>query len=103
MDIQCHRCGEVITAPYFHEGKPYGYSCIKVVNPTVKKNKHKEHWVKADTHNYINAGRKCFVTAIAAGVTRKSFVVYDLITGNPIALDTHHMRVSGTDIFINLL
>jgi hypothetical protein len=103
MDIQCHRCGEVITAPYFHKDKPYGYSCIKVVNPTVKKNKRKEHWVKADTHDYNFDGVKQLVTAVSNGLKRKSYVVKDIMTGSPVALDSRYMRVSGTDILINLL
>jgi hypothetical protein len=103
MDIACHRCGEIITAPYFHEGKPYGYSCIKIVNPSVKKKQVKEHWVKADTHNYNPSGGKHLVIAISGSVKRKSYVVTNIDTGKLYALDARYMQVSGPDVFINLL
>lgn len=103
MNIVCHRCGEVITAPYFHEGKPYGYSCIKIVNPTVKKNKRKEHWVIADSHNYNPAGGKHLVVATSGATKRKSYVVTDLHTSALVALDTQYMRIIGSNVLINLL
>ena len=37
MTIHCELCGEELTAPQFFEGKPYGWSCIKKVNPAAKK------------------------------------------------------------------
>lgn len=30
--MNCARCGEPITCPYFFKGQVYGYSCIKKVN-----------------------------------------------------------------------
>lgn len=103
MNIVCHRCGEIITAPYFHDGKPYGYSCIKIVNPSAKKNKYKEHWVIADSHNLNPAGGKHLVTAISGAVKRKSYVVTDLHTNALVALDMQYMRVIDSTVFINLL
>jgi hypothetical protein len=104
MNVLCHRCGEVITAPYFHEGKPYGYSCIKIVNPTIKKKQSKEHWVIADSHNYNPAGGgKQHITALAGNIKRQSYVVTNLATGSHVALDAHYMHITGPDVFINLV
>lgn len=48
--MKCARCGEEITIAYIFEGKAFGYTCIKVVNPsaTKKTKKNKEFWVKAE-------------------------------------------------------
>lgn len=37
-------CGEKLTQPEFFNGKPYGFSCIKKVNPFAKKSKEKSNW-----------------------------------------------------------
>ncbi len=42
----CTCCGTELTKPQFFEGKAYGMSCIKNVNPAHKVNK-KIIWVKA--------------------------------------------------------
>ena len=36
----CTLCGEQLTAPQFFEGNAYGWSCIKKVNPSAKKQKY---------------------------------------------------------------
>lgn len=36
--ITCVCCGSSLTMPQFHNGKPYGYTCIKKVNPSHKLN-----------------------------------------------------------------
>lgn len=33
----CTLCKEPVTVPYWHEGKPYGYTCITKVNPKAKR------------------------------------------------------------------
>lgn len=50
--MNCHRCGEPITAPYFYRGKPYGWTCIKTVNPTVKKDKSADRWIIPQAHTF---------------------------------------------------
>jgi len=37
MIVHCALCGEELTAPQFYKGKPYGWSCIKKVDPKAKK------------------------------------------------------------------
>lgn len=44
--FNCTCCGSVVTAPYFHGNGVYGWTCIKKVNPSAKKNK--AVYVKAD-------------------------------------------------------
>ena len=46
MAIFCTRCGEELTAPKFHNGKPYGYSCYAVI--TGKKSQDKRQFVEVD-------------------------------------------------------
>lgn len=47
--MRCARCMEEITAPYFYNGKVYGWTCIKIVNPVAKRrNKEPQHWILAD-------------------------------------------------------
>jgi hypothetical protein len=45
--ICCALCGEKLTAPVFFQGKIYGWSCIKKVNPAAKKVK--TNYVIADS------------------------------------------------------
>ena len=49
MLCKCARCGEDLTAPHFFKGKPYGWTCIKIVNPTARKPKVKDIWVKSES------------------------------------------------------
>ena len=44
----CALCGEFLTQPYFHNGKPYGYSCINKVLPAGKKAKKADRFQKAE-------------------------------------------------------
>ncbi len=37
--MKCHCCGADITAPQFHEGKAYGWSCINRVAPGKRRRK----------------------------------------------------------------
>ena len=39
--FNCSCCGTEVTSPYFFKGGVYGYTCIKKVNPKVKRNKGK--------------------------------------------------------------
>lgn len=55
---KCNRCGEDLTAPYFFKGKPYGWTCIKIVNPGARKPKVKDNWVKAESVYTVLEGSK---------------------------------------------
>ena len=47
--FSCACCGSDVTAPYFHKGMVYGYTCIKKVNPSTKKAKDSGLWVSVDS------------------------------------------------------
>ena len=44
--LTCTCCGADITAPQFHNGLPYGYTCIKKVDPARKQSKAKFYEVE---------------------------------------------------------
>lgn len=46
MTTYCQRCGEELTAPKFHNGKPYGFSCYEVI--TGEKPRDKRKFVEAE-------------------------------------------------------
>lgn len=45
----CACCQSDVTVPYFHKGAVYGYTCIKKVDPSVKKTKDAGLWVAVDS------------------------------------------------------
>jgi len=52
--IACDRCGEMLTAPVFIKGKPYGWSCAIDVRKEMglgldRKDKESGHWVEVDS------------------------------------------------------
>lgn len=70
----CTSCGEPLTKPVFFKGKPYGWSCIKKVNPLVKKN-NLNTWIIADSSNFNpNGERKQLVTAYSDNKKYKAMV-----------------------------
>jgi hypothetical protein len=101
--MNCHRCGELITAPYFHNGKPYGYSCIRLVNPSVKKVKDCSNWVAADSNNFNPDKKKQLVSALINNKRFSALVITDTTTGKHISLDRHAVVDSETGtVYINL-
>lgn len=56
----CARCGELLTAPTFHQGKPYGYTCYEVVTG-LKAKKSKEKWIEVDTTGLDTAMQKAII------------------------------------------
>lgn len=46
--FNCSCCGTDVTSPYFHNGGVYGYTCIKKVNPSTKRNKPKSKCVEVE-------------------------------------------------------
>jgi hypothetical protein len=56
--ITCDRCGEILTAPVFINGKPYGWSCAIDVKKEMglgldKKEKQSGKWVEVDSFEII--------------------------------------------------
>jgi hypothetical protein len=67
--MNCHRCGEAITAPYFYNGRPYGWTCIKLVNPTAKKDKSANRWIVPQSHNFDRLKKKQQIIIVHGGRT----------------------------------
>lgn len=59
--FNCSCCGTDVTSPYFFNGGVYGYTCIKKINPKVKRNKPKSKAVEVEVIKVIfddeNSGR----------------------------------------------
>jgi hypothetical protein len=103
MCINCARCGEQLTAPYWHDGKPYGYSCIKIVSPSVKKKKHREYWQLAESHNYNSQlTNKQHVIAVISGKKYRFLVLHDIDKQVNVSIDTHYSIIGhDNNIYIN--
>lgn len=102
MPLRCHLCGEIITCPYQHNGNVYGYTCITKVNPTVSKNKIKEHWVNADSFScevLDNGNTK--VLAMYKGNHYKTGKFIDFYSKVP-NLFKKHIIIQDNSAFINL-
>lgn len=104
--MECARCGETITAPYFFDGKPFGWSCIKMVNPQAKKKKAgiKEHWVIASSSDFSPSPIKQHVTAFWNGRKFKFWIFPTRqLSGKESFLTDPHIVLSATgEIYINL-
>ena len=48
MTCYCHRCGEEITAPKFHNGYAYGYSCYEIVSGKRARSSDKTKYVEVE-------------------------------------------------------
>lgn len=101
MCIHCNRCGEEITAPYWHDGKPYGWSCIRIVNPKAKKNKDKQHWVIADSSDLMPNAGKQFATAIYLGKKYTFFALPNSDTKELYSLDPY-AKIENKLVYINI-
>lgn len=99
--IRCHRCGEELTAPYFHEGRPYGYSCIKIVNPSTKRKKEKQHWVRAESNNLDISINKQFVISVFNGRKYKALVLINS-SNKHVSLDGYCKIGAEGETYINL-
>lgn len=106
MECKCARCGEIITSPYFFQGAPFGWTCIKIVNPLQKKKKAavKEHWVVADSSDFVADYKKQQVTAFWNGykfkfwaLPAKTIAGKDIYIGGSIV----EFGING-DVYINL-
>ncbi|MEG2922046.1 MAG: hypothetical protein RR856_13505, partial [Acinetobacter sp.] len=66
--FECALCGAGVSSPYFFNDDVYGWSCIKVVNPSQKKYKNKIQvsnltvkWVKFDSDSTSHGIAAVFV------------------------------------------
>ena len=68
----CNRCGEQLTAPKFHNGYPYGYSCYEIV--AGEKPRDKRKFAKADPAEIPSSVR--FNLKLIVNGKRYSIAVY---------------------------
>lgn len=81
--ILCHCCGADLTMPQFHNGKPYGWTCIHRVTPKQKRSKDVFHAVEFKHDPIAPTGRQ--VVAIEWNGQRKAVVFYCNEQGKHIA------------------
>lgn len=103
----CTKCGEPLTAPYFFEGQPYGWTCIKTVNPTAKKKNSKEFWIEADEHNFNSEVLTKQVVIVYYTFNGKrikggDLVLFDTTTNTHNILSPYYMLGAGGKIFVNI-
>lgn len=73
----CACCQTLITAPQFHNGKAYGYTCITKIVPSFKRKRDNGLWIAADSVTHEREGVMWVKsTAVVDG--------YKFTTRNPI-------------------
>lgn len=65
--IFCACCNTLITAPQFHNGKAYGYTCITKIVPSFKRTRDNGLWIAADSVTHEQDGVFVVSTAIVNG------------------------------------
>ena len=93
----CELCGEELTCPQIYDGKIYGWSCIKKVNPNAKKAKDKSVWVVADDFEYERLEKGLKIRAF-----KNELKFIDILPdGNPYGFK--NIIVQNEQAFINAL
>jgi len=100
MNIVCHRCGEELTAPHFHNGKPYGWTCIKLVNPSAKKDKSANRWIIPQSNNLDRTKGKQSVTIIHGVCKYVVSIRFDTRTNTYWTLD-RNVIIDDSKVYIN--
>ncbi len=85
LGIKCTCCQADITAPQFHNGKPYGWTCILKVKPNAKRSK-KSTWIKADEIIETVVGLRIKRVAVLNGL---KYVAMVLVGSNGIPASSH--------------
>jgi len=74
--LTCYCCGADITAPQFHEGHAYGWTCIKKVAPKQKRTRDNGFWIKADNVEVIVADKEVLRQKLRATVKGTGFATW---------------------------
>lgn len=74
--IRCTCCQAELTAPQFHDGKPYGWTCIKKVDPSFKQTK--TVYVACEGFKVVQAGQRCVVNVKLDGKWSQVVVYGDI-------------------------
>ena len=79
--IRCTCCQAEITCPQFHNGKPYGYTCIKKVDPALKRRK--VEYVVCDSFKVIQGEgtQRMVIRIVLNGKAQNSVCYVDLQDG----------------------
>ena len=78
--LTCHCCGADITAPQFHKGHAYGWTCIKKVAPKQKRTRDNGLWIKADNVEIVKVAENSLrqlIKATVKGVVFKAWFYAD--------------------------
>lgn len=76
--IRCTCCQAELTAPQFHNGYPYGYTCIKKINPEQKQTKIK--YISVDAFKVVQQAGTRFVICVKFDGKWVQFVCYGSTT-----------------------
>jgi hypothetical protein len=76
--IRCTCCQTELTAPQFHNGNPYGWTCIKKVDPSHKQTK--IVYVACEAFKVVVAGQRCVVNVKLEGKWSQVVVYGDIET-----------------------
>lgn len=82
--LKCECCGADITAPQFHNGKMYGYTCITKVAPKQKKNSAKDLIVIRFDHVEDNIDN--FIPFNKSKIMRSDRIKYRFTLSNGVKL-----------------
>lgn len=82
--LKCECCGSDITAPQFHNGKMYGYTCITKVAPKQKKNSAKDLIVIRFDHVEDNIDN--FIPFNKSKIMRSDRIKYRFTLSNGVKL-----------------
>lgn len=76
--VRCTCCQAELSAPQFFNGNPYGYTCVKKVDPSQKKSK--TVYVQCEAFKVIQEGQRCVVNVKLAGKWQQIVVYGDINT-----------------------
>jgi hypothetical protein len=100
--ICCANCGEILTAPVFVMGKPYGYTCASKLKLGVSKPVKTDCYVLAESHDFTGKSGK--VTASYQG-KRYALSVLETVKNGVncfVSMPSDGFQIDGDKLYINL-
>lgn len=76
--IRCTCCQTELKAPQFYNGNPYGYTCIKKVDPSFKKSK--IIYLECEEFKVVQSGQRNVVNVKVSGKLKQVVVYGDIQT-----------------------
>ncbi len=100
---KCYSCGETLTAPIFFEGKIYGFSCIKKVNPNYTKGK-KTYYVEAESFKLKRCDNgNTSIVAIYKNTIFHDLIVVKRMSSGELTEVSWDIKIIEDKAYINLL